>query len=298
MRLTKTITMFSVRRAKRYCQEYWLIENYEKALNSAEKWVIHHRKEDVGFSQNELIERNLYYNRPPEELVFMSQNEHQRHHNLNMRVETRKKISDSKKGHVLSEESRKKISEKNKGKKSPWKGMTHSEETRKKISEKTKGRTPWNKGGHQTEEAKEKNRQAHLGKKHTEEARKKIGESHKGMRHTEEARRKMSEKHKGRIVSEETRRKISKSQIGKRMGSESSVARPIYQLNKKTNEVIREFDCTQTASRELNILDSCIYNCLRGRSKSAGGYLFCYVEDYSDWQKVCKKKPEDIKPLF
>ncbi len=294
MRLTNTVTMFNIKQAKRYCQEYWLIENYEKALNSAEKWVIHHRNEDVGFSQKELIEKNLYYHRPPKELVFMSQNEHQKHHNLNMRAETRKKISDVKKGHVVSKETRKKISDAKKGKTSWMKGKKHTEEARRKISEKQKGKTSWMKGKKHTEEAKEKNRQAHLGKKHTEEARRKIGESHLGKKHTEEARRKMSEKQKGRIVSEETRRKISKSQIGKRMGSESGVARPIYQLDKKTNDIIRKFDCAKTASRELGILDSCIYNCLRGLSKTAGGYRWVYASDY----KPPVRYISDIKVLF
>lgn len=49
-------------------------------------------------------------------------------------------------GRQISDETRKKISESRKGR-VPWnKGVAHSEETKRKIAEKAKGRTPWNKG--------------------------------------------------------------------------------------------------------------------------------------------------------
>ena len=50
-------------------------------------------------------------------------------------LETRKKISDSRKGKVLSEECKRKISEHNKGEGNPFFGKTHSEEAKRKMSE-------------------------------------------------------------------------------------------------------------------------------------------------------------------
>lgn len=81
--------------------------------------------------------------------------------------EEKKKMSETRKGHIVTEETRKKISE-------GRKGIKHTEEARKKMSEAKKGRTTWNKG-----------------KKFSEESRKKMSEAHKNI--SEETRRKMSE---------------------------------------------------------------------------------------------------------
>lgn len=58
------------------------IENYEKALkDNTHQWVVHHRKEDeLKVRAVYLIENNLYYHRPPEELIFLTSEEHSRHH--------------------------------------------------------------------------------------------------------------------------------------------------------------------------------------------------------------------------
>ena len=71
-------------------------------------------------------------------------------------VETRKKLSESHKGNLLSEATKQKMSEVRKGKKhsEEWskniseanKGKKLSEEHRRKLSEAKKGKTPWNKG--------------------------------------------------------------------------------------------------------------------------------------------------------
>lgn len=67
---------------KRYCSEPLCnIENYEEAVNSPLKYVIHHRKEDEGYSVKELREMNLYWHRPASELIFMERSAHITHHN-------------------------------------------------------------------------------------------------------------------------------------------------------------------------------------------------------------------------
>lgn len=71
--------------------------------------------------------------------------------------ETKRKMSEVRKGHPTSEETKKKISEKHKGK-------VYSEETRKKMSESRKGKTPGNKGKPMTMEQRRKMSTAKMGK--------------------------------------------------------------------------------------------------------------------------------------
>lgn len=196
------VTSFYVLRS--YCRNYENIENYDKAVNDTTQiWECHHRLElektggvcDV--TKQDLIDWGIYYDRPADELIFLTKAEHRKLHHTGKEVskETRDLHSESKKGktHTVSDETRKKISIANTGKSHPawnkgvpwseeakrkmsetrkgkpgtFKGKTHSEETRKMISEKLKAMhlvSPM-KGKTHTEEAKEKNRLAHLGKK-------------------------------------------------------------------------------------------------------------------------------------
>ena len=131
----------------KYCSEpLELVENYQqaKADNFAD-WCIHHRLEvqqdGTRMSRQELKDKDLYFNRPANELVFMRMPEHKSLHNLGKHrsAETRKKISEAKKGKHLSAEARKKIGEARNGK-------HRSAETRQKISEARKG-THWYNNG-------------------------------------------------------------------------------------------------------------------------------------------------------
>jgi hypothetical protein len=100
--------------------------------------------------------------------------------------ETRQKIIDAQKGIPKSKESCKKMSESHKGK-------IHSEETRKKISDSNKGKKlsdehiqrlkEFNTGKKVSDETKAKLRDANIGKYPSDESRKKMSESHKGERH-------------------------------------------------------------------------------------------------------------------
>lgn len=74
----------------KYCKDYTKIENYNKAVEDKFiGWQLHHRLEthnsdgerrsvDIGFK--ELKALNMYYNRPPEELILMKTTEHRRLH--------------------------------------------------------------------------------------------------------------------------------------------------------------------------------------------------------------------------
>lgn len=93
--------------------------------------------------------------------------------------ETKKKISQSLKGKIVSEESKKKMSEAQhrffeNGGVSPFKGKHHTEESKKKLSESNRGKTAWNKGTKGVMKSWIK------GKHHTEESKKKMSEAKKG----------------------------------------------------------------------------------------------------------------------
>lgn len=107
--------MISKRHVKKFCAEgqIHLIENYKEAINDkTQTWDCHHRREiDENKSKQQLIDEDLYYDRPAEELIFLPHKEHTALHN---------KGNQNCKGKILSNEHKSKISEsmlgKNKGK--------------------------------------------------------------------------------------------------------------------------------------------------------------------------------------
>ena len=168
---------------KQYCKEPEKIENYEKAkVDDFVGWECHHRLEThnsdgerrlVDITKKELIALGMYYNRPPEELIFLTASEH----------------SSFNKGKKRSDETRKKMSEAAKGNKNAL-GHHHSEETRKKMSEA-------NKGKQLSDETKQKIGEAQKGKKRSEETRRKMTEAHKGKKLSDETKQKIGEAKKG-----------------------------------------------------------------------------------------------------
>ena len=94
-------------------------------------------------------------------------------------------------GCIPSEESRKKMSDARKGK-------THTEETRRKISEENKDKNHPNYGKTLSEETRRKIGEAHKGKSLSEETKRKLSEAKKGKNPSEETKTKMSEAQKGK----------------------------------------------------------------------------------------------------
>ena len=140
--------------------------------------------------------------------------------------ETKKRLSELATGRHPSDETRQKMSESRKGHPGYMKGKHHSEESRQKTSNTLKGRS-------KSEEWKRKISEAHKGKHHTEESIRKMSESKKGKPghpHSEESRKKISEANKGRHISEEARRKVSEARKGK----------PGHPCSEKTRERMRE----------------------------------------------------------
>lgn len=103
---------FNGKESHNFCKKPELIENYDKAIaDECQVWECHHRLEThtsdgerrkVDLKRDELIALGVYYNRPPEELVFITPKEHRKLHNLGKSYCL---------GHVLTEEHKNKISE-------------------------------------------------------------------------------------------------------------------------------------------------------------------------------------------
>ena len=135
------------------CEDISTIENYDKAMTDMNHiWHCHHRLE-VGangetISRNDLKKYGLYYDRPASELIFLTMEEHTSLHGTNRSEASRRRMSEAKKGNILSSEHKRKISEALKGKhfceehkrklseaKKGKKLSPHSEETKRKMSE-------------------------------------------------------------------------------------------------------------------------------------------------------------------
>lgn len=70
------------RNIKNMCKDFSSIENYELAVRDlTEVWHLHHKKEDEGFTKEQLIRMGMYYGRPAEEFVFLRCKEHIAKHN-------------------------------------------------------------------------------------------------------------------------------------------------------------------------------------------------------------------------
>lgn len=80
----------------RVCKEYWKVENYELAkADNFEGWCMHHRLElhsdcSLRFTRKSLIKIGLYYNRPPNELIWLTKSEHMIIHNSGNKHESKR----------------------------------------------------------------------------------------------------------------------------------------------------------------------------------------------------------------
>lgn len=119
--------MISIAGIKVYCNgDITKIENYELAVaDNTQTWVCHHRLEThnsddakrlVHIQKKELIELDMYYNRPPEELIFLTSDEHSKlhHKGKTLSEETKQKLS--KAGKSLSKEVKQKRNDSHKKK--------------------------------------------------------------------------------------------------------------------------------------------------------------------------------------
>ena len=120
----------------------------------------------------------------------------------------------------------------------------------------------------------------------SEETRIKISKAKKGRGHTEETKKKISEAGKGRCASPETRHKQSVAMTGRKMPREgvekraASVRKPLYQIDKNTNEIINRYSCVREVYELTKISQGNIRSVCNGRRNIAGGFKWKYVEDF------------------
>lgn len=89
-------------KTKKYCcEDISKIENYLLAVNDTTQiWQVHHKWEisTVGkFSRNYLISIGIYWNRPADELIFLTKSDHTRIHKIGNNNRTGKKVTEDKK---------------------------------------------------------------------------------------------------------------------------------------------------------------------------------------------------------
>ena len=197
--------------------------------------------------------------------------------NSRMLEESKRKLSEAKIGHIVSEKTKRKISENHadmKGVNNPRYGKKCTNETKEKIRQALTGENNPFYGIPRSEEVKQKMRENHrdvnginnpmFGKKHTEEAKRKVSESKKGIPRSEETKRKLSEYHKGLKLSEETKKKLS-------IVRSNQVEQ--YDLN---NVYLATYYGTREAERQTGINHSGICACCKGIQKTAGGFIWKY----------------------
>ena len=140
------------------------------------------------------------------------------------------------------------------GEDNPFHGKTHSDETKQKISNAMKGRFCGTNS-------------PNYGKTYSEETRRKMGSANVGKIHSEETKKKWSEQ---------------------RQGVKNARARKVVQYS-LDGEFIRVWDFMKQAGNELKINPIGITKCCRGASKSAGGFLWAYVDENGNY-------PQNLKP--
>lgn len=107
------------------CEDISKIENYDIAVNdSTQRYVCHHKKGiELKLTKEELQDAGLYFNRPADELIFLTVSEHAKLHQANL---TEKQKTEK------SERSRQVITKVNK---TYWKGRKWSKQRKEKHSQ-------------------------------------------------------------------------------------------------------------------------------------------------------------------
>lgn len=151
-------------------------------------------------------------------------------------------------------------------------GMT--EETKEKIRQKNKllvGEKSSRYGKKNTEEHNNILRAVNTGKTVSEETRRKISQNQTGKTRPKEVMEKTRQSNIGRIHSEEWKQKVRENQPN---------ALKVCQFT-KDGSFVADYPSAIEACRVTGINNTSIANCCKGRSKSAGGYVWKFSEECS-----------------
>ena len=112
-----------------------------------------------------------------------------------------------------------------------------------------------------------------FGKTLSEETKEKMSLSKMGHTVSKETRQKIGNANRGHRMSEKQKATLSRAMKGKYVGVNHPNAKSVKQYN-LSMQLIKTWECISDAARELNIGVTSISNCVQGRSKTAGGFIW------------------------
>lgn len=146
-----------------------------------------------------------------------------------------------------------------------------------------------------------KQKKAMKGRKFSEEHKRNISIALTNKPKSPEHVKKMADSRRGKPLSNEHRLKISitgrnhspevnkkKGRTGvlhnrfNKHGKDNPQSKAVYQIDKNTNEIIKEWESVVEASKALKIDQSYVSKICRGQHLSAGGFKWVYVENYEN----------------
>ena len=172
-------------------------------------------------------------------------------------------------------------SEDMKGKNNTMYGKHHTDKTRQKIARA-------NKGLKRSEEFKRKLSRANIGKALSDETRQKIARANKGKTLSDEHRKNLSQAMKRKTASKEYRQKLSRAHNYEKT--------PIVAIQKDTGK-IRVFESIIGCARQLNLDQSHIHQCLKGKCKTCKGYIIKHLKRCSTDYKITKRKAKKTEKI-
>lgn len=177
------------------------------------------------------------------------------------------------KGVPMSEEQKKKLSEAKKGIPSKLKGITMSEIAKQHMRENHadfSGENHPRYGVNLSETTKEKIRQARIGKRASEETKRKLSEQRQGELNN----------FYGKHHSEDSKKKMSNAKKEMYIGAGNPNSKITCQFDMGLR-YIRSWKYVKQAANELNINKNSIAQCCRREHKTAGGFIWHYLYDFT-----------------
>lgn len=111
------------------------------------------------------------------------------------------------------------------------------------------------------------------GKHLSKETKLKMSSIRKGHKVNKETRQKIGNANRGRKMTEEQRERLSLAKKGKYIGGNNPNAKKAYQYDIQNN-LLKIWNSISEAARELNVSPSAISGCIKGLTKTVGGFVW------------------------
>lgn len=136
--------------------------------------------------------------------------------------------------------------------------------------------TPCRKGKPLSNIHRQKISNSRKGKKHTTETKRKLSLIKKGKKrgkYSEKHRIAIGEGQKGKKISDVTKKKMSDIKKGK---PQFHLRKPIIQIEVETGKIVNEFEKIVDV-KKFGFNSNAVQNCLKGTTKTSGGYIWKYA---------------------